>query len=212
MIVFDVGANNANETRKFLENGAVVYAFEPNPIMCKDMKLRLGENPKFHLVETAVSDYNGTSEFFLSGPNNIQEPFNHTLGYPNYGSSSLLEFEEGLDKTWPGRLDFKPFIKTPVNVIRLDNFIKENNISRIDYLHVDTQGCDLAVLRGLGEFLSIVEKGVIEAPTSKTVSLYKKSHTMIEALKFLKEQNFNIDDIESNTPEENEVNIYFSKK
>jgi FkbM family methyltransferase len=212
MIVFDVGANNADQTRPFLEKGADVWAFEPNPIMIHDMNVRLGTNPRFHLTECAVSDKEGTCPFYLSGPNNLKNPLDHHIGFPNYGSSSLLNFEENLDKTWPGRLDFVPFGKIEVKVIRLDKFMKENNIPHIDYLHIDTQGNDLSVMRGLGEYLPKVKRGVLEAPTSKTVSLYKESHTMIDAIKFLKENNFKIDDIESNTPEENEVNIYFSQK
>ena len=212
MIVFDVGANNADQTRPFLEKGADVWAFEPNPIMIHDMKVRLGSNPRFHLTECAVSDKEETRPFYLSGPNNLQNPLDHHIGFPNYGSSSLLNFEQNLDKTWPGRLDFVPFGKIDVKVIRLDRFMRENNIPHIDYLHIDTQGNDLSVMRGLGEYLPKVKRGVLEAPTSKTVSLYKESHTMIDALKFLKENNFQIDDIESNTPEENEVNIYFSQK
>jgi FkbM family methyltransferase len=211
MIVFDVGANNANETKHFLDNGATVYAFEPNPIMINDMKTRLGKLPNFNLVESAVSDYEGTATFNLAGPNDPSNPMNHSIGYPNYGSSSLLDFQEGLDKTWAGRRDLATFAKISVNVMRLDTFVKKHNIKQIDYLHVDTQGQDLSVLKGLGEYLSIVKKGVVEAPTSKTTRIYIKSHTMVEIVKFLRENNFLIDKIDGNDENENEVNIYFSK-
>ena len=136
---------------------------------------------------------------------------NHSIGYPNYGSSSLLDFQEGLDKTWTGRRDLATFAKITVNVMRLDTFVKKHNITQIDYLHVDTQGQDLAVLRGLGDSLSIVKKGVVEAPTSKTTRIYTNSHTMVEIVKFLRENNFLIDKIDANDENENEVNIYFSK-
>ena len=211
MIVFDVGANNANETKHFLDNGATVYAFEPNPIMVNDMKTRLGKFSNFNLIESAVSDYEGSATFNLAGPNDPNNPLNHSIGYPNYGSSSLLDFQEGLDKTWTGRRDLATFAKINVNVMRLDSFVKKHNIKQIDYLHVDTQGQDLSVLKGMGEYLSIVKKGVVEAPTSKTTRIYVKSHTMVEIVKFLRENNFLIDKIDANDENENEVNIYFSK-
>jgi FkbM family methyltransferase len=52
-------------------------------------------------------------------------------------------------------LDKKHGVATQVNVrtIRLDTYMKDNNVSHVDLLKIDVQGHELAVLRGLGEYL-----------------------------------------------------------
>jgi FkbM family methyltransferase len=37
-IIFDVGANNGSSTKDQLESGNVVYAFEPTPELCENMR------------------------------------------------------------------------------------------------------------------------------------------------------------------------------
>jgi hypothetical protein len=96
-------------------------------------------------------------------------------------------------------------------VIRLDNFIAKNNIDIIDYFHCDTQGSDLDVLYGLGEKISIIKEGTIEAAAKQDI-LYKNQNTVMECIEFLKMNNFEVVSVSSNDPEFNEANIHFKNK
>ena len=83
------------------------------------------------------------------------------------------------------------------------------DIEEIEHLHIDAQGADLAVLKGLGEKISIVKSGVIEVPQSEEVKLYKLQHSKEEAMEFLKANGFEITSIK---PQQNEDNIFFERK
>ena len=67
------------------------------------------------------------------------------------------------------------------------------------------------VLYGLGEKISIIKEGTIEAAVKQDI-LYKNQHTVMECVEFLKMNNFEVVSVSSNDPEFNEANIYFKNK
>jgi FkbM family methyltransferase len=203
-IVFDVGANDGSSCIKFAENfpPATVYAFEPTPKLVSDLLKKTEYIPTYHVIPNAVSDVEGKATFYIAGSEGC-----------DWGCSSLNNFSDDLDKTWPGREDFKVTDKIEVDVIRLDTFIKKNNIPRIDYLHVDVQGRDLEVLMSLGDEIGIVRNGVIEMATHADVKLYKEQkYTLVDAIKFLNTNGFMIQAIQPNDIFCNEVNVHFVKR
>lgn len=214
-IIFDVGANTGTDSIGFAEgiigfrpgipefifNGnVIVYAFEPTPSLVTLIKEKTVHLNNYHLIDKAVSDFNGTSTLNIA---------------LNDGCTSLLEFSENSKVGWPGRgNEFTVTEKIQVEVIRLDNFIQEHNIPRIDFLHIDTQGSDLNVLRGMGNYLSIVKVGVIEAAAIKD-ALYVNQNTQNECVEFLETNGFEILGIAghgSGINTHNEVDIYFKRK
>ena len=187
--IFDVGANDGSSTLGMAVD-SVIYAFEPTPELCE--KLRKNETVDYYVIEKAVSNFNGKAKFYVAGQS-------------DWGCSSLYQFSDGLDKTWPGREDFKVTEEIEVDVIRLDTFIKENDIKQIDYLHCDAQGSDIKVLEGLGKYISIVKEGRIEVAKDKETSLYRADNTLEKALEILK-------DFKTwKTPCFNEYDLYFSR-
>ena len=103
--------------------------------------------------------------------------------------------------------------KIRVKSITLEKYCIDNKINIINYLHVDTQGSDLKVLKGLKKKIKIVQKGVLEAALNSKNSLYKKNHTIKEAKSFLMKNEFKIskiEDVDENI--KNEKNIFFYKK
>jgi FkbM family methyltransferase len=149
------------------------------------------------IVPKAVSDYNGTAEF-------------NVAGNWDWGCSSLLKFSRKSQTDWPGRTDFHVTYKLNVDVIRLDTFIEENGITKIDHLHIDTQGSDLNVMKGLGEYLHIVTEGKLEAGTSDDV-LYEGQNKLNDCIKFLLLNGFKVVDVNSNDVFCHEVNVVFKK-
>ena len=85
-------------------------------------------------------------------------------------------------------------------------------INKISYLHSDTQGNDLNVLKGMGEFVKSLQQGLVECAVKKDRPIYLQNHTLKESLSFLKKNYLKVTKI--NRVKENfnnEVNVYFIK-
>ncbi len=208
--IFDVGAfNGVNGLALAAKNpDTLVNAFEANKDLIKiiiklkkKLEIRLGRklnNYKIHNL--AVSNKNKTSYFYIA---------------KNPTVSSLHKFSKNLDKTWPGYKDSHchTIKKVKVKTITLKYFCFKNKIKVINYLHVDTQGNDLNVLKGLGSEIKIIKQGVMESSLSKKSSLYQDNHILSEVKKFFRERSFaiiKINPIESSLG--NEVDIYYRNK
>lgn len=75
-----------------------------------------------------------------------------------------------------GISSLKPFRPTheltaQVKTVKLDNYLRENGVNRIDFLKIDTEGCDLMVLKGLDLVQHAVEVIVCEFEDKKTKPL-----------------------------------------
>lgn len=203
-IMFDIGANWGTDSlhQTKINSNYETWAFEPTPILIDHLKKESSSfSDRYHVIPLAVSDYNGKSKFNISGTH-------------DWGCSSLNDFNEGLEKTWPGRKDFVVTEVIEVDVMRLDTWIQENNpsIDKIDFFHCDTQGNDLKVLKGMGKYINLIQNGVVECASNEKVGLYKENHTLNEMLDFLKSNNFNISEVKSNDVWSNEVNVFFNKR
>lgn len=198
MVIFDVGANSGSSFSVLPKIAAKVkiYAFEPTPELADVIDRRFQGLTNYHLTRKAVGENPGMTTFNVSDGN-------------DGGCSSLLEFAENVSETWPGRTELKVDRRLEVEVVRLDGFVKEHKIERIDFIHIDTQGTDLSVLRSLGSDLDKVQAGVIEVPQSETVKLYKNQHSREEAISFLESNGFKIT---RNVVQQNEENLFFERK
>lgn len=198
----DVGANEGDciDYARY-EPNTFVLAFEPVPKLCDMIRSKTTHLRNFKLVESAVSNFNGTATLNISPESQ----------YGDYSCSSLLPFSDKSKTDWPGREDFKFIDNVDVDVIRLDKFIVENNITKIDFLKIDTQGHDLNVLEGCGEFISIVHMGTMEAGAKDDI-LYEGQNTEEASIRFLELNGFEIISVDSNDVFRNEVNIVFRNK
>jgi len=199
-VLFDVGANNGFTSVPVAQNDSnvKVYAFEPTPEMIQEIEKKTQGLDNYVLTKKAVSNYNGKASFRVAG-------------HADWGCSSLLEFSEKSKTEWPGRTDLNVTHEIEVDVIRLDTFIKEHNITKIDYLHIDTQGSDLKVLEGLGDYINIVMEGAMEAAAKEDI-LYDGQNTQQESIEFLQNNGFDITGIQINDEYHNEVNIFFKRR
>jgi len=204
--IFDVGAfNGVNGLALAAKNpDTLVNAFEANKNLIKTIiqlkkkiEFRLGRKLKNYKIHNlAISNKNKISYFYIA---------------KNPTVSSLHKFTKNIEKTWPGYKDShcQTVNKVKVKTITLKKFCNENKIKVINYLHIDTQGNDLNVLKGLGSLIKIVKQGVMESSISKKNSLYQNNHILSEVKKFLRKNNFSIikiKPIESSVG--NEVDIY----
>lgn len=208
--IIDVGAyNGIDGIGLAIKNpNAMIYAFEANPNMFKviqDLKkkieLRISRKiNNYKCLNLAVSDVEKKTFFYIAN--------NPTV-------SSLNKFSRKIDQSWPGYKEKYCHVikKIKVETITLKKFLKQKKINFISYLHIDTQGNDLKVLKGLGSMIGCVQSGKMEAAVSKLKKLYENNHTIKDVKAFFKRKNFIIDKI--NYVDENitnEVDIYFRNK
>ena len=141
-VVFDVGANKGDYIKIVCEiNKAVkIYAFEPDKTAYK--KLENIKSDNISLYNYGLSDNVGEMEFY----NREDE-----LGS---GHSSLYK-EVITDIHKVG------FISMVYKFSTIDNFVKENNISKIDLLKIDTEGHELALLTGAKETIKTGKVSII---------------------------------------------------
>lgn len=196
-ILFDVGANNGDQWLNTLaadQDNTIVFMFEPTPRMCDIITEKYKNLKNWTLIQKAVSNYDGVSQFNIAG-------------HGDWGCSSLMNFREERKETWPdNRTDLNFTANIEVDVITLEGFLKDNpEITYIDYLHIDAQGSDLNVLKGLGSYINIVKTGVIEA--AYNAPLYDNSPSYTECVEWLHSQGFSTEIRNAN----HECDIAFTK-
>ena len=208
--IFDVGAfDGLDGLILAIKNPSImVHAFEANPdlinvIMSNKDKIEKYKKiiiKNYKLNNYAVTDKNEKLTFNIA---------------KNPTVSSLNEFSKNIDKTWPGYREAHCTVikKIEVKGITLEKYCNDNEIRKINYLHIDTQGNDLKVLKGLKNKLNLVDQGILEAATNEDSSLYENSHTINDVKNFLELNNFEISKIENLDKNiDKEKNIHFYKK
>jgi len=191
----DIGANDGGVSLPWLSDpGVVVYAFEPDPDMFKNLQSNAAGDPRYHCINKAVSSVEGTVDFYVS-----TDP----------ACSSLLPYTEDGLKRWlcpPQRkLESKKVIK--VEAISLKRFIQDYGIVSVDYLKVDTQGHDLEVLKSAGDALKLVKTLVFEVQTTE-YELYKGSSKLSDCLQYMNDMGFTMIKTEGNSRDQ-ELNCFF---
>lgn len=138
-IIFDVGANIGNYTRNLnTVMSGVIYAFEPSPQTFALLKDNLAGNANIQLNNVGLSDKVCTMPLFSDTP---------TSGITSVYNRRLKHFN--LNVTNQGEAHFTT----------LDKYCNEHNIDHIDFLKMDVEGHELAVLNGASEML---EKNAID--------------------------------------------------
>lgn len=194
-VVIDVGANDGWDSVGLASQyGLPVHAFEPAPAMLEILR---DMDPRVTVVPAAVADFDGTATF-------------HIDRHGDQGCSSLLEYAPETGPYWQGR-EFGVSECLEVPVVRLDTYLRANDIDEVEYLHVDAQGADLAVLEGLGDCAAMVKAGRVEAATIREVALYRDQPLVDDIEAWLAAHGFVVVAREANDPSGNEVNVEFAR-
>lgn len=141
LIIFDVGACNFHDSlhlKQYLPY-STVYSFEPSDFNLKEYG-QTAEARGILVAPVAVSDRDDVTTFYNStthnGSGSTLKPKVKEGTHEGINHDGLLYNMEGY----------------PVQVVRLDTFCDLNNIDRIDYLHMDVQGGEFNVIKGLGKY------------------------------------------------------------
>ena len=167
-VAFDVGAAIGEAALPMLRAfpKANLYCFEPIPYQFERLKKR--------------------TEAFR----NRTQYFNHALYNKN---------DEAVFNIWPNHPDGSSFIKEAgsreaisVKRRRLDDVIKELNVSHIDFLKIDVEGVEKEVLEGAEKTLKVTDNVFVEiSPLRKGLH----SHDYIDAFELLHRAGFSFEGV-----------------
>jgi FkbM family methyltransferase len=136
----DIGANRGDISSRLLETGYEVYAFEPFPPVLAVLQERLGKNTNFHSFPFALGSANETRDLNLAVDQTEDKIYDDATFYSSLTRHSLAE-----------GLIFSETI--PVTVKTLASLHDSNEIpSDIGLVKIDTEGFDLEVIKGMGDF------------------------------------------------------------
>ena len=183
----DVGVHNADRTLEAArQNPALrVYAFEPNLAAASRL---MGVLANYVVLPVAVAERDGSAPFYV---NRYQ------------AASSLLPFEpEGLAR-WIGGGDLAVTATVTVPTMRLDTFLDGAGIRKVDYLQIDAQGADLAVIRSAGERLQDIGRISLEVQTTP-FELYRGASRKDDVMRFLTSAGFRLVETEAQSFDQEE--------
>lgn len=143
--LFDVGANCGSYSMALRQcfPSATITAFEPNPEVFPSLVDRLSHS-RVECVNLGLSDESGEMELFLRSSN---RQTSHASVYQGV----LAELHAYSDVE-----------KISVGLTTLDQYCQEKEIERIDFLKIDTEGHELAVLQGAQTLLEQNRIGCIQ--------------------------------------------------
>jgi|TARA_R110000796_G_scaffold248736_1_gene375778 FkbM family methyltransferase len=168
LIIFDVGACNFHDSinLKHAFPHSEVYSFEPSLWNLNTYQTE-AERRGIRVAPVAISNKDDITTFYNSPTHNGS---GSTLKPVVKDGTSEMINHDGLLFNLEGY---------EVQTVRLDTFCELNNIPHIDYLHMDVQGAEELVVKGLGS----LRPGFIFAETCEFDSY--KSGTTLEAFEQL---------------------------
>ncbi len=171
----DVGAHRGEASRPAAldDPSLVVHAFEPVPALFEELN-RGPEN--YHVHAMAVSERDGTASFRINAFT---------------AASSLLPFDEEACSTWiDGHLLIEEREIT-VPTVRLDTFMGELGIAEVEFLKIDAQGADFAVVRSAGARLKDIRRIKLEVAVTPR-QLYRGAAEKATVIAFLEAEGFRL--------------------
>ena len=136
----DIGANRGDISSRLLQAGYQVYAFEPFPPVIDKLKNRLGDHPNFRLFPFALGSENQTQELNIATDETADNTYQDASFYSSLTKHSLSEglvFTDTISVT----------VKTLASLHDAEELPKD-----IGLVKIDTEGFDLEVIKGMGNY------------------------------------------------------------
>jgi FkbM family methyltransferase len=142
-LCFDIGANKGDYTKLLCEKtSANVISFEPLPFVFDKLK----EN---------LSSFSDRCEFVNKGVASRSEQLKINF---NKDASSHASFSKEVDK-----IDYLNNANSlEIEVISLDEFCHSNNINKVDFIKIDTEGYEKEVFEGAKNVFGIIRPKFIQ--------------------------------------------------
>lgn len=176
MCVIDVGANVGYHSlimTKLVGQKGSVYSFEPEikNIELLNTNIKLNRFKNINIIKKAVSNQNGSIKLYLSNSDNL-------------GVHSTVFCEDTVSNKFE-----------EIEAVKLDDFVTDNQIKKVDFVKIDVEGAETDVLAGMENILlnhrpiivmELVEKlQNIKGWTTKSVKEMMKNKYNYKAYKIL---------------------------
>jgi FkbM family methyltransferase len=176
----DVGAHLGEKTLGPAQDDPElrVYAFEPNLPIALSL---VGRLPNYVVLPMAVGEQEGSADFYVNS---------------FAAASSLLPFNPAGLERWDGGELLHVEKRITVPVIRLDTFMDLAGIGEVEFLKIDAQGADLAVVRSAGRRLADIARISLEVQVTP-VPLYAGGSVKEAVLEHLRAAGFRLESVEA---------------
>jgi len=181
-VIVDVGAKGQIETINGIESISEIHAFEPNPIefALLENKYKKHAFKKLHINCVGLSEAIGKASFMLANNaamSSLLKPDlkNYKKHFGNYKAY----------KYWENCIETAEEIE--INLDTLDHYFTPNK--PIDYIKIDTQGAELAILKGAEK---ILQQGLIKVLKVEvaTVATYEHQPLFSDIDIYLRQYNY----------------------
>jgi len=162
-LVIDIGANVGLFSLYMLKkhNCKQIHAVEPTTKAFLQLSTALNDEPNAHIHKLAIYNHNGKSKIKIDEQNSTISGF-HSQDVHPYSNNSMNEEE--------------------VDVIRLCDFLKNNNINHVDLIKIDIEGAEYAVIDSLSDLDILKSDRYLIEYHSSEINNTKK---IVERFKFL---------------------------
>lgn len=182
-VVLDIGSWHLKQSIELAKifTHANIYVFEPNPPsydLCvrKHNSLPFQMKNRIEIFKKAASDNEGVAKFYALDQTKTKSK--------NLGMSSLNKLKDGYDGSFAG--DHWVQKEIEVECIRMDRWMEQNRVEKIDVLWMDVQGAEGLVLKGFGDKIKDIKIIFTEAG----VVPYYESHWLKEELDEILQEHF----------------------
>ena len=181
-IIFDVGGNKGQSIEKYLKifDKPIIHSFEPIKSEFDYMCSKFKNNKNIFLNNYALGDKTEEKEFNVTAKTG-----NSSFNKINLGTDWLKLRSKQYNTSEEGYVTSVQ----KVNVIKLDDYCKDNNIGVIDLVKIDTQGYEDKVLEGS---LKSIKQNKIKAIVTEIMfdNVYEKYFSFSDIEKFIIPYNF----------------------
>jgi FkbM family methyltransferase len=164
-LVFDVGANVGSRSKLFLNIGAKVVAFEPQPELCEHLTQHLRLHKRFTIMPTALGSNLSVVKLKISDAHVLSSMSNRWI-------ESTTQSGRFASYNWNKSIDVK--------VDTLDNMIDKFGVPA--FIKIDVEGYELEVLEGLSRPVKYLS---LEVTSEDIDNLKKCLHRIEEVGKYI---------------------------
>jgi len=142
-LCFDIGANIGDYSKLLLDNTkANVISFEPLPFVFKKLSVNLSNySDRVVLVNSGVGEKSETLPIHFNENASVHASFSNEVKQVEYVSNTE---------------------SVMINVVSIDDYCRDNNITEIDFIKIDTEGFEKEVFDGAKETFKIIQPKFIQ--------------------------------------------------
>ena len=186
-LLIDIGAHKGESIKLFSKNFIIkkIISFEASPINFEYLKKKIKDNKQ---------GYNNT-EIVLENTALGAEDKIIEFNQFNESSSSTIKEIDKESKYYKRKFRLINFLnnketyqKIKIKISKLKDYIEKNNIKKIDFMKIDTEGYEFEVLLGLKNKINLVNIIMFEHHYDNMI---KKGYTFRDINKLLIKNNFN---------------------